>query len=104
MNRLLKLLLIIVLSFFRFLKMTEIHLCVLDMSNSKCNNNGSQSTHPALVDSADLKVNSEPYAMEIIWRNVFVYIYLHATALYGFYLCFTDAKLSTLIWSKLNLK
>lgn len=24
--------------------------------------------------------------MEIIWRNVFVYIYLHATALYGFYL------------------
>nr|CAH0109008.1 unnamed protein product [Daphnia galeata] len=64
----------------------EIHLCVLDMSNSKSNNNGLQLTHLALVDSADLKVNSEPYAMEIIWRNVFVYIYLHDTALYGFYL------------------
>lgn len=46
---------------------------------------------------------SMPHALEIIWRNVVVvYIYLHVTALYGFYLCFTSATLTaTLIWGKI---
>ncbi|XP_046456692.1 acyl-CoA Delta-9 desaturase-like isoform X1 [Daphnia pulex] len=43
---------------------------------------------------------SMPHTLEIIWRNVMVYIYLHLTALYGFYLCFTSATLTaTLIWA-----
>jgi stearoyl-CoA desaturase (delta-9 desaturase) len=45
---------------------------------------------------------SMPHTLEIIWRNVVVYIYLHLTALYGFYLCFTSATLTaTLIWGKI---
>lgn len=38
--------------------------------------------------------------LQIVWRNVLIFIYLHAAALYGFYLCFTAAKGSTLIWCK----
>ncbi|KAK4009422.1 acyl-CoA Delta-9 desaturase [Daphnia magna] len=54
--------------------------------------NGSHSKSPE--DS----VAKDP-PMQIVWRNVLVFIYLHAAALYGFYLCFTAAKPSTLAWS-----
>lgn len=40
--------------------------------------------------------------MQIVWRNVLIFIYLHAAALYGFYLCFTAAKASTLAWCKFS--
>ena len=40
--------------------------------------------------------------MQIVWRNVLIFIYLHAAALYGGYLCFTAAKPSTLAWCKLK--
>ncbi|XP_046456689.1 acyl-CoA Delta-9 desaturase-like isoform X2 [Daphnia pulex] len=46
------------------------------------------------------EVTSMPYTMEIVWSKVVFYIYLHLTALYGFYLCFTSAALTaTLIWA-----
>ncbi|KAK4002430.1 hypothetical protein OUZ56_004258 [Daphnia magna] len=38
-------------------------------------------------------------AVQIVWRNVLIFIYLHVAALYGFYLCFTAAKLPTLVWA-----
>jgi len=40
-------------------------------------------------------------ALQIVWRNVLIFVYLHAAALYGFSLCFTAAKLATLSWCKL---
>lgn len=40
--------------------------------------------------------------MQIVWRNVLIFIYLHAAALYGGYLCFTAAKSSTLAWCELK--
>ena len=40
--------------------------------------------------------------MQIVWRNVLIFIYLHAAALYGFYLSFTAAKGSTLAWCKIS--
>ena len=37
----------------------------------------------------------------IVWRNVFIFIYLHLAAFYGLYLCFTDAVTwATLVWCK----
>ncbi len=53
------------------------------------------SSSPAVDDS-----NKEP-PLQIVWRNVLIFVYLHAAALYGFYLCFTAAKLATLSWCKL---
>lgn len=50
----------------------------------------------------DLLGNKQP-PLQIVWRNVIVFIYLHAAALYGFYLCFTAAKLATLAWSEFLL-
>lgn len=44
--------------------------------------------------------HKEP-AMQIVWRNVLIFIYLHAAALYGFFLCFTAAKWATLGWCKI---
>lgn len=35
------------------------------------------------------------YRRKIVWRNVLVFLFLHIGALYGFYLCFTSAKLLT---------
>ena len=34
----------------------------------------------------------------IVWRNVFVFIYLHLAAFYGLSLCFTDVTWATLAW------
>jgi stearoyl-CoA desaturase (delta-9 desaturase) len=34
----------------------------------------------------------------IVWRNVFVFTYLHLAAFYGLYLCFVDVKWATLAW------
>lgn len=39
--------------------------------------------------------------LQIVWRNVLIFVYLHAAAVYGFYLCFVAAKWSTLLWCKL---
>jgi hypothetical protein len=54
------------------------------------------SNSPAAVDDS----NKEP-PLQIVWRNVLIFVYLHAAALYGFYLCFAAAKLATLSWCKL---
>lgn len=51
------------------------------------------------VVSPSETANKEP-PMQIVWRNVLIFIYLHAAALYGFYLCFTAAKWATLGWCK----
>lgn len=42
--------------------------------------------------------------LQIVWRNVLIFIYLHAAALYGFYLCFTAAKTATIAWCKSTIK
>lgn len=46
----------------------------------------------------------EPYRVRLVWRNIIAFVYLHIAAVYGLYLCFTSAKASTVIASKLNCK
>jgi len=55
----------------------------------------------ANVDEAKPKRPSRGQWTEqpIVWRNVAIFIYLHAAALYGFYLCFTTAKWATVAWA-----
>ena len=36
----------------------------------------------------------------IVWRNVAIFVYLHAAAFYGFYLCFVSAKWATVVWGQ----
>jgi hypothetical protein len=56
--------------------------------------------------SALQKVQVEPdqpakqYKLDIRWRNVIAFLYLHVFTLYGLYLIFTAAKYQTLIWCK----
>jgi stearoyl-CoA desaturase (delta-9 desaturase) len=42
--------------------------------------------------------NKQP-PMQIVWRNVLIFIYLHMAAVYGFYLCFGTAKWATVAWA-----
>lgn len=37
------------------------------------------------------------FKAEIVWRNVYWMAVLHIGALYGIYLCFTDAKWQTIV-------
>lgn len=37
--------------------------------------------------------------VQIVWRNVFIFLYLHAAALYGAYLMFFRANLMTGVWA-----
>lgn len=53
---------------------------------------------PLASTQEDPTGNKQP-PLQIVWRNVLVFIYLHAAAIYGFYLCFTAAKLATLAWA-----
>lgn len=57
----------------------------------------------AQVTSSSSSSESGDAPLQIVWRNVLIFIYLHAAALYGFYLCFTAAKWATLSWCKLFL-
>lgn len=54
---------------------------------------------PAAQVTSEEKSSGDP-PLQIVWRNVLIFIYLHAAALYGFYLCFTAAKWATLSWCK----
>ncbi|XP_075222545.1 acyl-CoA Delta-9 desaturase-like [Lycorma delicatula] len=49
--------------------------------------------------NAEKKSESKPYKLQIVWRNVFLFIYLHIAAVYGAYLMFTSAKLFTAVWA-----
>lgn len=39
-----------------------------------------------------------PRNYEYVYKNIFVFGYLHAAAFYGLYLCFTEAKWLTIIF------
>lgn len=41
------------------------------------------------------------YQRQIVWRNVALFAYLHVAALYGAYLMFASAKITTSIWGEL---
>ena len=57
---------------------------------------------PLLMDEPPAFAHQSPYVMEIIWRNVIVFTFLHAAAFYGLHLVFTSAKMATLLWGKLR--
>jgi hypothetical protein len=40
------------------------------------------------------------YKLDIRWRNVIAFLYLHVFTLYGLYLVFTAAKYQTILWGK----
>lgn len=52
--------------------------------------------------NAGKKYESKPYKVQIVWRNVILFVYLHAAALYGAYLMFTSAKILTSIWGEFS--
>lgn len=41
----------------------------------------------------------QPRKIELVWRNIIIFIFLHAVALYGVYYMFTSAKLATTIYA-----
>ncbi|XP_035732219.1 acyl-CoA Delta(11) desaturase-like isoform X2 [Vespa mandarinia] len=53
---------------------------------------------PKLETQKSLRSKSK-YKWKIVWRNVIAFLYLHISALYGFYMCFTGAKLITVIYT-----
>jgi hypothetical protein len=56
------------------------------------------------LDPRLLDVNSDYFPpLEIVWRNVWLFVYLHAAALVGLYLFFTgQVQWKTLIWSMMQ--
>ena len=40
------------------------------------------------------------YKLQIVWRNVIIFVFLHVGALYGIYLMLTSAKIATIIFGK----
>ncbi len=49
-------------------------------------------------DQKDIKAEEWNCFDHIIWFNVFWFTGLHIAAVYGAYLCFTDAKLLTILF------
>lgn len=43
---------------------------------------------------------AEKRKLELVWRNIILFAYVHLAALYGAYLMFTQAKLATTIFGK----
>ena len=76
---------------------------------------GIEKEFPLLETDYEEKVNNTPNTssndnpkchekqtvqMQIVWRNVVIYIYFHVAALYGLYLGFVSAKWPTIAWGK----
>lgn len=67
-----------------------------------------EDSEPSVVDEGNQIAEGETvennkyrpyrYQRKIVWRNVALFAYLHIAALYGAYLMFASAKLSTSIW------
>lgn len=67
-----------------------------------------EDSEPSVVDEGNQIAEGETvennkyrpyrYQRKIVWRNVALFAYLHIAALYGAYLMFASAKISTSIW------
>lgn len=68
--------------------------------------NTSKSPHNTLDEEVvldKLKVpRAEPRVFQIVYKNLIIFGYWHIAALYGVYLCFTSAKLATILFGKLR--
>lgn len=51
------------------------------------------------VSTVEFK-RAEKRKLELVWRNIILFAYVHLAALYGGYLMFTQAKLATTIFGK----
>lgn len=60
--------------------------------------------HDEEVNSSDVPVleikKPGDFKLQLVWRNIILFAYLHLSAVYGLYLMFTSAKLSTTAWGK----
>uniref|UniRef100_A0A336KSV0 CSON013525 protein n=1 Tax=Culicoides sonorensis TaxID=179676 RepID=A0A336KSV0_CULSO len=67
---------------------------ILNISGSMTNGRLNDTELSKNVIEDTYKTSSE-YKMHIRWFNVFIFLYLHISAIYGLYLLYTDAKWST---------
>lgn len=51
-------------------------------------------------ESSQIEQPKKKFVRQIVWRNVFIFVYLHLAAIYGLYLAFTSAKLLTCVLGK----
>jgi len=66
-------------------------------TDSNKNANGVQSSSASAVSTEDEK-------LQLVWRNIFIFIYLHIAALYGGYLWVSgQVMLKTFLWGELLL-
>lgn len=69
-------------------------------SKSMENDSSKHDTYNEINNNQKSKNNSSDYRMQIVWLNVILMCYLHASALYGLFLVFTKAKLATNLFGK----
>lgn len=68
---------------------------------SETESNGNVKTHQ--MTNGHSKGQQE-YKLQIVWRNVAIFVFLHAGALYGLYLAITSAKLVTTIFGNIIIR
>lgn len=56
----------------------------------------SMSQHP----SKEQQLKDKEYKLQIVWRNVIIFVFLHIGALYGVYLAVTSAKIATTVFGE----
>lgn len=69
--------------------------------NSDSNSKTSTVQQNTVETSTNPSTNEKkPYKVELVWRNIIIFIYLHIAAIYGLYLSFTSVKVVTLIFGE----
>lgn len=59
--------------------------------------------HEDEIISTIIPSNNEkpaPRKLQLVWRNIIIFVYLHVVAAYGFYLMLTSARIYTSIYCK----
>lgn len=46
----------------------------------------------------------EERKLQLVWRNILLFAYLHGAAVYGIYLVFTSTKIATILYGKFQEK
>jgi len=84
------------------IKYSETEMDCKITKRSELTNSETLKNHEATIQKNDESATKIEYVPRIRWLDLSAQIFIHAGALYGLYLMFTQAKLFTSLWGKAN--
>lgn len=69
---------------------TVVSVAKVEAATPKANKTNESNSDKTVSHTKVMSVQQKPYKVEIVWHNVFLFIILHSSALYGLFLIFAE--------------